>query len=93
MTNTVQADGAAAPTWAWLHSGGADLMLARASDPVIADQQAVLFYLYVEDVAAKRDELAAAGITVGEIATPFYSPRGEFRVADPDGYVLMISHT
>jgi hypothetical protein len=29
-------------------------MIARAGEPVIADQQAVLFYLYCDDVAAAR---------------------------------------
>jgi hypothetical protein len=59
----------------------------------VASQQAVLFYLYVEDVAAKHAELAAAGLDVGAITFPFYSQRGEFRMTDPDGYVLMITHT
>ena len=32
----------------------------------------------------------AAGVEVGEVKRPFYMPAGEFRVADPDGYVLLI---
>ena len=91
--DTFASDGGSEPTWAWLKSDGADLMLARASHPVIADQQAVLFYLYCDDVATKHAELAAAGVAPSGITTPFYAPRGEFRVADPDGYVLMITHT
>jgi len=58
-----------------------------------ASQQAVLFYLYCDDVAATRAELQIAGVAVGEIRYEFYAPRGEFRVEDPDGYVLMITHT
>jgi hypothetical protein len=27
------------------------------------------------------------------MAYPFYAPRGEFRLTDPDGYTLMITHT
>jgi hypothetical protein len=68
-------------------------MVARASEPVIASQQAVLFYVYRDDVAGKRAELQKAGIAAGTIAFPFYAPRGEFRVEDPDGYVLMVTHT
>ncbi|HJW95145.1 MAG TPA: hypothetical protein VJ901_16130, partial [Thermoanaerobaculia bacterium] len=75
--------------WAWLHSGPAQLMIAKASEPVVASQQAVLFYVYVDDVAAKHAELGSTET----IAYPFYAPRGEFRVPDPDGYVLMITHT
>ena len=81
------------PSWAWLESGGASLMISQASEPIIAAQQAVLFYLYTDDVAAKHAELHAAGISVSEITYPFYNARGEFRIADPDGYVLMITHT
>jgi hypothetical protein len=80
------------PSWAWLESGDAQLMVARAGEPVIPEQQAVLFYLYVEDVATAREALATAGLEPGPITTPFYAPRGEFRLVDPDGYCLMITH-
>lgn len=85
-------EGATDPVWASLRSGEATFMIALASEPVNADKQAVMFYLYVDDVAAKHAELGAAGVTVGAITYPFYNPRGEFRVIDPDGYVLMITH-
>jgi catechol 2,3-dioxygenase-like lactoylglutathione lyase family enzyme len=45
------------------------------------------------DVAAFRSMLEEAGVNTGPIQHPFYAPRGEFRVTDPDGYVLMITHT
>ena len=85
--------GAASPTWAELHRGPARLMLARASDPVDAHQQAVLFYLYFDDIATVHAALQADGLDVGALAYPFYCPKGEFRLADPDGYVLMLTHT
>jgi catechol 2,3-dioxygenase-like lactoylglutathione lyase family enzyme len=92
--NTFTPDGATEPSWAWLESdSAASLMLGKASHPVDAAQQAVLFYLYVDDVAAKHAELAAAGVRGGDIDHPFYAERGEFRVVDPDGYTLMITHT
>jgi catechol 2,3-dioxygenase-like lactoylglutathione lyase family enzyme len=81
------------PVWGWLESGNAQFMVAKADEPVVPAQQAVLFYVYVDDVAAKRDELREGGVAVGDIQYPFYAPRGEFRVTDPDGYVLMITHT
>ncbi len=67
-------------------------MITTACDPIIPEQQAILFYLYVDDVAATRDELVAARLQPGPIETPFYAPQGEFRLTDPDGYALMISH-
>ncbi len=90
--NSVTRPGSEELTWAWLASGDAVLMVARASDPVEPDRQAVLFYLYVDDVITAHQALAAAGAEVGPVATPFYAPQGEFRLTDPDGYCLMISH-
>jgi hypothetical protein len=53
--------------WAALESADAQLMLARSSAPIERDRQAVLFYLYTEDLVALRDHLLAHGIAVGEI--------------------------
>jgi hypothetical protein len=83
----------AEPVWAWLKSGGAHLMLTKADAPVDPAQQAVLFYLYCPDVPAFRSQLAGHGLEVGPVDHPFWAPRGEFRLTDPDGYVLMVSHT
>jgi hypothetical protein len=80
------------PSWVSLRSGPAGLMLARASEPVEAAQQAVLFYVYCVDVAMMHGQLAAAGLQPGPIARPFYNPEGEFRLVDPDGYVVMVAH-
>ncbi len=90
--NTFTPPESEAPTWGWLKSGDAHLMIAKASEPIAPEEQAVLFYLYTDDVAATRDALVEAGLSPGPIATPFYAPRGEFRLVDPDGYALMITH-
>lgn len=91
--DTFTPDDTSEPDWAGLSSGDAHLMLTTARDPIVAEQQAILFYLYVDDVAETREVLVAAGLQPGPIETPFYAPRGEFRLADPDGYILMIAHT
>jgi hypothetical protein len=93
VRNTFTQAGTSVLSWAWLDSDRASLMVARASEPVDPERQAVLFYLYVDDVAAAREELTAGGVAAGPIAFPFYAPRGELRIADPDGYVLMVTHT
>ena len=80
------------PSWVALASGGAELMLGRASEAVVADQQAVLFYVYCEDVGGMHESLRAAGVEAGPVTTPFYNPAGEFRLVDPDGYVVMVAH-
>jgi hypothetical protein len=76
--------------WVHLTCEGAHLMLARASGPIIADQQAVLFYLYSPDLIALREHLLAKGVKVSEITYPDYMPKGEIRIEDPDGYVLLV---
>ena len=93
VKNTFAPEGHAEPTWAYLISGGAQLMMAEGDEPVAPSQQGVLFYAYCDDVPALRDELMAAGISAGPIQTPFYAPKGEFRIEDPDGYVIMVTHT
>lgn len=91
--NTFAPEGAPKPSWAWLYCGDAQLMLSAASKRIVAEQQSVLFYLYTEDVATARASLVEAGLSPGEIRTEFYAPRGEFELVDPDGYILMITHT
>jgi predicted enzyme related to lactoylglutathione lyase len=91
--NTFKPPDQSEPTWAWMRSGGANLMVARASHPVVAEEQGLIMYLYCDDVAACHSELAEKGVGVGEITYPFYSPKGEFRVKDPDGYDISVSHT
>jgi Glyoxalase/Bleomycin resistance protein/Dioxygenase superfamily len=83
-------NGAGILCWADLVSGGARIMVTRASGPIVADQQAVLFYLYVDDLIGLREKLLEKGVTTPEITYPFYMEKGEFRLADPDGYVLLI---
>jgi|SRR5215203_4573448 len=91
--NTFVPPDATKPSWAWIQSGDAQLMFAKASEPVVPKQQAVLFYVYTDDVAEARAALVEAGLSPGAIKTPFYAPRGEFRLVDPDGYVVMVTHT
>ena len=86
--------------WAWLYGPkapdwkrGPNLMLTRTGRPLDPGVQDVLFYLYAADLEALRSELLAAGITAGAISYPDYLPEGEFRVLDPDGYVLMIAQS
>lgn len=76
--------------WVHLACGQAELMLARASAPIVAIQQAVLFYLYSPDLVALREHLLASGVNVSAITYPEYMPKGEIRIEDPDGYCLLV---
>ena len=90
--NTFQPEGATKPSWAWLHSGEAQLMLSAATESV-ANKNGLLFYAYTEDVDSAHAELSEEGLGPGAITRPFYSPRGEFKTVDPDGYIVMVTHT
>jgi hypothetical protein len=83
--------------WANVQSGQSDkavLMLALASEPIVASQQAVLFYMYVdENLAGLREHLLANKIEVPAINYPPYMEEGELRVTDPDGYVSLVGQT
>lgn len=80
------------PSWAWVQSGGASLMVVRASHPIDAVQQAVIFTLYCDDVPAFRAQVQDRGLVVGELQYPPERPRGKFRMTDPDGYDLAVTH-
>jgi uncharacterized glyoxalase superfamily protein PhnB len=91
--NTFTPSDAEKPSWAWLECGEAELMLGTATEPVVANQQKIFFYIYTDDVEAAWASLAEAGLNPGAITKPFYSPRGEFKLVDPDGYLVMVTHT
>ena len=93
VENTFAPAGDEDPSWAYLGSDRAQLMLSKADEAVVASRQGVLFYAYCDDVAALRERLVADGVAAGPIAQPFYAPDGEFRIEDPDGYVIMVTHT
>ena len=91
--NTFIPPGAQKPSWAFLKSGGACLMVALASGPIDPEQQAAMVYLYCPDVPAKHQELQKLGLNPSALRYPPPAPKGEFRLPDPDGYSLMIMHT
>ena len=78
-------------TFAWLHRGqAAQVMVALTGRPLNPGAQDVLFYLYVHDLNVYREAVVARGIEVGEMKYPFWSPKGEFCVNDPDGWTWMV---
>jgi uncharacterized glyoxalase superfamily protein PhnB len=79
--------------WAFMKSGGAEIMFSLAAERVAIAEQGVLFYLYTADLVALREELLARGEKVSPITHPFYMEKGEIRVDDPDGYCLLIGQS
>jgi catechol 2,3-dioxygenase-like lactoylglutathione lyase family enzyme len=86
--------------WAWLYAPmardwkrGPNIMLTRSECAIDAGAQQVLFYLYASDLKSLHAALLAKGLAAGDISYPEYLPAGEFRIADPDGYTLMIAQS
>jgi hypothetical protein len=77
--------------WAALEAGSAQLMLADAGASIDPAQQAVLFYLYSDDLPGFRARLISEGLPVGEIRDGTPGPRQELAMSDPDGYCLMVA--
>ncbi|WP_176718937.1 VOC family protein, partial [Methylophaga muralis] len=93
VTNSIVPDGETDPSWAYLQSEQANLMLGLASAPIDSTQQAILFYLYFDDIKQTHNIMAELGHKPGAINYPFYMADGEFRLEDPDGYVLMLAQS
>ena len=81
------------PNWAWLYNGDAHLMITTSAVPLEVTHHSVACWVYTKDVEATHAWLKDRGLDVGEISYPFYNPRGEFHVHDPDGYAIFIAHT
>lgn len=79
--------------WCWLERDQARLMLAKADAPVVASEQAVLFYLYAHNMDELRAELAQVGLEPTEVKPGGPGPDREFRVFDPDGYCVIVTET
>ena len=77
--------------WCWLERNQARFMLAQADGPVDAEQQAVLFYIYAHELEELHRQLGDAGLEPGPIVSGAPGPDRQFRIADPDGYVLMVT--
>lgn len=76
-----------------LQRARARIMLAHATAPIDCGKQAVLFYLYAQDLDALREHLLANGVTPDPIIDGTPGPDREMRLSDPDGYCLMIAET
>jgi len=91
VANSFACEGETKPSWAWLQSGDAALMLSAEAESK-ATKHTVIFYFYADDVATAHASVVEAGLNPGPITTPFYAPQGEFELVDPDGYIVMVSH-
>src|SRR5215471_15437516 len=68
-------------SFVWMHRGNAaQIMLTLTGRPLNSEARGIMFYLYVTDMPAYREQIISRGVKVGEVTHPFWSPDGEFRV-------------
>jgi catechol 2,3-dioxygenase-like lactoylglutathione lyase family enzyme len=91
VRDTYEVDGEL--NWVALQHAHARIMLQLASAPIDPHQQAILFYLYAEDLDGLRDHLLSHGLRVGPIRDGSPGPEREMKIGDPDGYCLMIAES
>src|SRR3954451_24994290 len=89
VRHTYEVDGRR--VWCWLERNQARLMLAEADAPVVASQQAVLFYVYAHELDELHGRLSEGGLEPGTIEAGAPGPDRQFRISDPDGYCLMVT--
>lgn len=77
--------------WCRMRSGRGSLMLTLASDPIHQHDQGILLYLYADDLDGLHSGLREAGVQVGEVVDGSPGPPREFRLEDPDGYLLIVA--
>tara|TARA_R110002073_G_scaffold118918_1_gene258635 strand:+ start:532502 stop:532954 length:453 start_codon:yes stop_codon:yes gene_type:complete len=74
--------------WVFAKSSAAEIMLARASGPIDAEKQAVIFYMYSHDLSALRATLIEGGLRdAGEYCgarTPDDTTQMVHEIAHPD---------
>lgn len=85
-------DSAGRLRWAMMVSYRPELMFALADGPVDPAQQAVLFYMYAENVAALLDRLLGAGLRDGGdfYGQPHDAPSSPWRTPSPLGVVSTV---
>jgi hypothetical protein len=89
VRNTYEKDGRR--VWCWLERHQARLMLAEADAPVVASEQAVLFWVYAHELEELQSQLAKAGLEPGPIEPGAPGPDRVFAISDPDGYCVMVA--
>ena len=89
---TVDTDRCKPLGWARLHCEAGAVMFLRAEEPVDTSKLPLLLYMYTPDLTGLRAQLLAQGIDAPAISYPGYMPSGELRLADPDGYVVLVAH-
>src|SRR6185436_5491075 len=69
LANTHTPEGDSEPVWAYLKGNDCSLMVGEAEQPA-KPPAGLIIYMYVDDVVAKHDELAAAGVAVEAVEYP-----------------------
>lgn len=75
--------------WCYLNSGDAYVLLADVRPALPTVEVPLTFYIYVNDLTAVLERLAAAGIDAERVGYPQHAAGGEARLTDPDGNTIL----
>jgi catechol 2,3-dioxygenase-like lactoylglutathione lyase family enzyme len=76
--------------WSSLHHDGHSILLVTSEPAPDIPALPLLFYFYVDDLAAASRSLAEAGSPVTHVGHPPHAPGGEARTRDPDGNTVLL---
>ena len=76
--------------WLLLRQGGTSVLLATSQPPIEIPPLPLLFYFFVDDLAAAVGSLTAAGYPTEHVGYPPHALGGEARTADPDGNTVLL---
>ncbi len=80
------------PYYAAVSNHLAELMFARASGPIDPTVQAVLFYMYCDDVSALRDHLLSKGYVDGGLPPSERTPQDCLSISPTGPIVFQVTH-
>ncbi len=79
--------------WSSLRHGRHSIVLVTSTPAPDIPPLPLLFYFYVEDLAAGAGALREAGFPVTHVGYPPHASGGEAKVEDPDGNTILLGQT
>ncbi len=77
--------------WSYLRNpDGYLILLASSQPPPLMPTLPLLFYFFVDDLAAASQAFASIGVAVEHVGYPPHALGGEARLTDPDGNTILI---
>jgi catechol 2,3-dioxygenase-like lactoylglutathione lyase family enzyme len=76
--------------WSSLHHGDHSVLLVTSTPAVDIPELPLLFYFFIDDLAAAMRSLQSAGTDVAHVGYPPHARAGEAKTLDPDGNTILL---